>query len=242
MTQEVDTPDVQADTDVAEDRAGAEVTESQAFGGENESGEIGPESIVEALLFASNSAIGASRMAQIVGIGNARDVKRHIESLNERYESTGASFRIKGISGGYQMFTQPSFDPWIHKLHKAKAETRLSQAALETLAIVAYRQPIIRANIEAVRGVAVGDVLIRLRDMKLVKIVGRAEDVGRPLLYGTTNRFLEVFGLPSLKDLPKLDEDSPEQVPTLRIAPPDTEDADAAEGPAEAASSDTPNL
>jgi segregation and condensation protein B len=91
-------------------------------------------------------------------------------------------------------------------------------AALETLAIVAYKQPILRADIEAIRGVAVGDMLVRLRDVNLVRIVGRAEEIGRPLLYGTTTRFLEVFGLSSLKDLPKLDADNPEAVPKLTLA------------------------
>ena len=224
MTQHVETPEDQTDADTVEEAKPDDAIQA---------GEVSPESIVEALLFASNLALGAARIAQIIGIGNARDVKAHIETLNERYESTGASFRIRGISGGYQMFTQPSLDPWIHKLHKTKAETRLSQAALETLAIVAYRQPIIRAEIEAVRGVAVGDVLIRLRDMKLAKIVGRAEDVGRPMLYGTTNRFLEVFGLSSLKDLPKLDDDNPEELPKLHIAQSDEEETDVEAGQVE---------
>jgi segregation and condensation protein B len=83
------------------------------------------------------------------------------------------------------------------------------------LAIVAYKQPVLRADVEAIRGVAVGDMLVRLRDMNLIRIVGRAEEIGRPLLYGTTTRFLEVFGLGTLKDLPKLDPDSPDAVPKL---------------------------
>jgi len=234
MTQHVETPEDQADTSAEKESSSDDAIQS---------GEISPASIVEALLFASHSALGAARIAQIIGIGTARDVKAHIETLNERYESTGASFRIRGISGGYQMFTQPSLDPWIHKLNKTKADTRLSQAALETLAIVAYRQPIIRADIEAVRGVAVGDVLIRLRDMKLAKIVGRAEEVGRPMLYGTTNRFLEVFGLSSLKDLPMLDDDNPQELPKLRIAESELEDPDAEAAPIdgdEKTTTDTP--
>ena len=109
---------------------------------------------------------------------------------------------------------------WIATLHQSRADSRLSQAALETLAIVAYKQPALRADIESVRGVAVGDVLNRLREMNLVRIVGRAEEIGRPLLYGTTTRFLEVFGLSSLSDLPKLDPDQPDRVPPLVPAPP----------------------
>ncbi len=175
------------------------------------------ESVVEALLLSTDEPLPASRIAQLLGIGDAGDVKRHVETLNERYAQCGASFRIEAIAKGFQLLTLPAYNHWISKLHKARADSRLSTAALETLAIVAYKQPILRADIEAIRGVAVGDMLVRLRDMNLVRIVGRAEEIGRPLLYGTTTRFLEVFGLASLKDLPKLDADNPEAVPKLTV-------------------------
>jgi segregation and condensation protein B len=178
---------------------------------------VTPESIVEALLFSTDRPLPAARIAQILGIGGASDVKQHIDALNERYERTGSSFRIEQVAKGYQMLTLPPYNPWVGRLHKVRAESRLSGAALETLAIVAYKQPALRADIETIRGVAVGDMLVRLRDMNLVRIVGRAEEIGRPLLYGTTRRFLEVFGLSSLKDLPKLDPDRPDAVPTLRV-------------------------
>ncbi len=103
------------------------------------------------------------------------------------------------------MLTLPAYNNWVSKLLSLRRETKLSPAALESLAVVAYRQPVVRADIEAVRGVAVGDVLNRLREMGLVKIVGRAEVIGRPMLYGTTRKFLEVFGLATLEDLPKVD-------------------------------------
>jgi segregation and condensation protein B len=180
--------------------------------------EVSPESIVEALLFSSDQPLPAARIAQILGIGDAGDVKQHIEWLNERYQQCAASFRIEPIAKGYQMLTLPQYNPWLSKLHKVRAESRLSAAALETLAIIAYKQPVVRADIEAIRGVAVGDMLVRLREMNLVRIVGRAEEIGRPLLYGTTNRFLEVFGLQSLKDLPKLDADRPDVIPPLKVA------------------------
>lgn len=176
------------------------------------------ESVVEALLLSTDEPLPAARIAQLLGIGDAGDVKRHIEILNERYAQGGASFRIESIAQGFQLLTLPAYNHWISKLHKSRADSRLSMAALETLAIVAYKQPILRANIEAIRGVAVGDMLVRLRDVNLVRIVGRAEEIGRPLLYGTTTRFLEVFGLSSLKDLPKLDADNPEAVPKLTLA------------------------
>jgi segregation and condensation protein B len=103
------------------------------------------------------------------------------------------------------MLTLPAYNTWLTKLLRARDETKLSQAAMETLAIVAYKQPVTRADVEAIRGVAAGDMLNRLREMNLVKIVGRAEDLGRPLLYGTTRNFLEVFGLGSLEDLPQVE-------------------------------------
>jgi segregation and condensation protein B len=103
------------------------------------------------------------------------------------------------------MLTLPAYNHWLAKLLRSRQESKLSSAALETLAIVAYKQPCTRADVEAVRGVAVGDMLNRLREMNLVKIVGRAEDLGRPMLYGTTRKFLEVFGLPSLEELPQVE-------------------------------------
>jgi segregation and condensation protein B len=180
--------------------------------------EINAESVIEALLLATDEPLPAAKLAQLVGVGDAADMKDHIAALNRRYEQTGASFRIEAIAKGYQMLTLPSYDSWIQKLHKAREDSRLSPAALETLAIVAYKQPILRADVEAIRGVAVGDILIRLRDMGLVRIVGRAEEVGRPLLYGTTTKFLDVFGLSSLKDLPKADADQPDAIPQMKLA------------------------
>jgi segregation and condensation protein B len=167
--------------------------------------EVTPRQIIEALLLATDSPLPAARIAQIVGVGDARSVRQHIADLNHTYEQAGASFRIEEIAGGYQMLTLPAFNTWLSRLLKARSDSRLSSAAMETLAVVAYKQPVTRADIEAIRGVAAGDLLNRLRELNLVKIVGRAEDLGRPLLYGTTKRFLEVFGLASLEDLPKVE-------------------------------------
>ncbi len=178
---------------------------------------VTPESIVEALLLATDVPLPGAKIAQILGVGDAGDVKQHVEALNERYERMGCSFRVEAIAKGYQLLTLPQFNTWIAKLHKARADSRLSPAALETLAVVAYKQPVLRADIEAIRGVAVGDMLVRLREVNLVKIVGRAEEVGRPLLYGTTTRFLEVFGLSSLKALPKLENDSAPTLPPMAV-------------------------
>lgn len=167
--------------------------------------EVTPRQIIEALLLATDSPLAPARIAQILGVGDARSVRQHIAALNEQYEQSAASFRIEEIAGGYQMLTLPVFNTWLAKLLKARQDARLSGAAMETLAVIAYKQPATRADIEAIRGVAAGEVLNRLREMNLVKIVGRAEDLGRPLLYGTTKRFLEVFGLANLEDLPKVD-------------------------------------
>ncbi len=179
--------------------------------------ELTTESIVEALLFSTDNPLAANRIAQNLGVGDAGDVRKHVNTLNERYEQSMAAFRIASIAKGYQMLTLPVYDNWVRKLHKARSDTRLSGAALETLAIVAYKQPVLRADIEAIRGVAVGDMLVRLREVNLVRIVGRAEEIGRPLLYGTTPRFLQVFGIGSLKDLPKMDPEKPHDVPALRV-------------------------
>jgi segregation and condensation protein B len=177
------------------------------------------ESVVEALLFSTDEPLSAKKIAQLLGVGDAGNVKQHIETLNEQYGQAGASFRIELIANAYQMLTLPAYSPWVRKLHKARSDSRLSAAALETLAIIAYKQPVVRADVESIRGVSVGDLLVRLREANLVKIVGRAEEIGRPLLYGTTRKFLEVFGLKSLKDLPKADEESPSSVPPLSPAP-----------------------
>lgn len=164
--------------------------------------ELQAHRIVEAILFAADAPMPPAKVAAVLGVGDARDVRKHVAALNEEYDGLGLSFRIEEIAGGYQMLTRPAYNAWLGKLLRTRQETKLSPAALETVAIIAYKQPCTRADVEAVRGVAAGDLLNRLREMNLVKIVGRAEDLGRPLLYGTTRRFLEVFGLPSLDDLP----------------------------------------
>lgn len=161
------------------------------------------ESIVEAVLFSAEAPLPVAKIAEIVSKTKAREITQHIAALNARYEQQGASYRIEELAGGFQMLTLPIYNEWIAKLLRARQDMRLSQAALETLAVVAYKQPILRADVEAIRGVAVGEVLNRLREVNLVKIVGRAEDIGRPLLYGTTKKFLNVFGLASLDNLPK---------------------------------------
>ena len=161
---------------------------------------------VEAILFASDTPLPAAKIAHVAELPGQRVVKQAVEALNDRYERAGAAFRIEQIAGGYQMLTLGPYNHWLRKLLRARGDSKLSAAALETLAIIAYKQPIIRADVEAIRGVAAGEMIRGLMYKGLVKIVGRAEVLGRPMLYGTTKRFLEVFGLNSLKDLPKVEE------------------------------------
>jgi segregation and condensation protein B len=163
------------------------------------------ESVVEAVLFASDEPLTITRLADIVGT-NVKQLRKHIDELNEKYKTNNNAFRIEQIAGGYQLLTLNGYNHWLKKLVRARDEGTLSQAALETLAIIAYKQPIIRADIEAIRGVAAGDMIRNLMYKGLVKIVGRAEVVGRPMLYGTTRKFLEIFMLNSLNDLPKAEE------------------------------------
>jgi segregation and condensation protein B len=163
------------------------------------------ESVVEAVLFASDEPLREARLADIVGT-SVSQIRQHIKSLNNKYQANNNAFRIEQIAGGYQMMTLSSYNHWLQKLLRVRDAGKLSPAALETLAIIAYKQPIIRADIETIRGVTVGEIIRTLMYKGLVKIIGRAEVVGRPLLYGTTKKFLEVFGLNSLKDLPKIEE------------------------------------
>ena len=150
-------------------------------------------------------------IAGLVAIGHRQKVEQHeghieIKNLNEKYRANRNAFRIEQIAGGCQMLTLSPYNHWLKKLLRVRSDTKLSAAAMETLAIIAYKQPVIRADIEVIRGVAAGEVIRSLAYKGLVKIVGRAEVLGRPMLYGTTKRFLEVFGLNTLKDLPKIEE------------------------------------
>ena len=163
------------------------------------------ESVIEAVLFATDEALPESKLAGIVET-TGKQVRECVDSLNARYEANHNAFRIEQIAGGYQMLTQPIYNSWLKKMVKVRSDSKLSPAAMETLAIIAYKQPIIRADIEAIRGVAVGEVIRSLMYKGLVKIAGRAEILGRPMLYGTTKKFLEIFGLNSVKDLPKAED------------------------------------
>ncbi|MEM1444863.1 MAG: SMC-Scp complex subunit ScpB [Planctomycetota bacterium] len=157
---------------------------------------------VEAALITAERPMSAGKLAEALGLDASKPVSEAIDRLNTHYEDTGRSFRIEQVAGGYRVLTLPAFGDVMAALHRKKDTGKLSPAALETLAVVAYKQPVLRTGVEAIRGVACGEVLRALMERHLVKIVGRAEEPGRPMLYGTTKQFLEVFGLSSLKDLP----------------------------------------
>ncbi|MBE0536830.1 MAG: SMC-Scp complex subunit ScpB [Phycisphaerae bacterium] len=197
-------------TDGADDSDGMEDgTDSEEDDEDDEpDGEImsDMDSVIEAILFASDEPLTPARLVSVLEAGSVKQVRRSVKELNKKYARSNCAFRIEEIAGGYQMMTLPAYNPWLRKLLRVRTDNKLTQAALETLAIIAYKQPLIRADIEAIRGVASGEVIRNLMYKGLVKIVGRAEVIGRPMLYGTTRRFLDIFGLSSLKDLPKVEE------------------------------------
>jgi len=162
---------------------------------------------VEALLFSTHHPLTAGRLAELLDLETTKPIRAAIKSLNEQYDSGNRAFRIEQVAGGYQLLTLPTFGELLKRFHQKEGDAKLTKAALETLAIIAYKQPILRADIEAIRGVACGETIRSLMEKHLVKIAGRAEEPGRPILYGTTKRFLELFGLNSLKELPQ-NEDS----------------------------------
>jgi len=158
---------------------------------------------VEAILFSTDHPQTVVKLAALLE-ESVKNVLQAIKRLNQHYLDTHRSFCIEQVARGWQIMTKPEYADLMAAVHKSKTATRLTPAALETLAIIAYEQPILRAQIEVIRGVASGEVIRGLMDRRLVKIVGRAQELGRPMLYGTTSSFLEVFGLASIKDLPKV--------------------------------------
>jgi segregation and condensation protein B len=162
--------------------------------------------VIEALLFVHQHPLTVDNIVKIMeDEGGKKLIKEVLEELVAEYGEMGRSFHLAEVSEGYQFRTKVDYAPWIRRLRKVKP-IKLSQAALETLAIVVYRQPLVRAEIEHIRGVDSGWVLNSLLEKGLIKILGRKEVVGRPLIYGTSRRFLEVFGLSNLGGLPTLQE------------------------------------
>lgn len=160
---------------------------------------------LEAVFLVAEGAISSRKLAQWAMLADAAEARRLIDRLNEWYDASGAPFRIERVAAGYQMLTRPVFAFWLDKLHQRQSELKLSPPAMETLTIVAYQQPITRADIEAIRGVQCSEMLKQLMERGLVRICGEDDSLGRPFLYDTTRKFLEMFGLQSLDDLPMAD-------------------------------------
>lgn len=167
---------------------------------------MSPEQIVEAALFASQTPLTARELARADEALDVRRVREALAALREHYDTDGRAFQVYQLGDGFQILTRPEFVPYLERFESVPRPPTLSRAALETLAIIAYRQPIGRIEVEEIRGVASTSVLRTLQDWELIEVTGRGEGLGRPLLYGTTARFLDHFALQSLDDLPAPEE------------------------------------
>ena len=159
--------------------------------------------IIEALLITASEPITPGRLTNLLSGYNGRDIREAVDALNAQYEVAGHGILVVEIAGGYQLASRQEYGPWLRKYHKTSNLVRLSQAGLEALAIVAFKQPVTRIEIDSIRGVNSGGVLHTLLEVNMVRIVGRSEGIGKPMLFGTTREFLVHFGLKGLSELPK---------------------------------------
>jgi segregation and condensation protein B len=166
-------------------------------------------SLVEAALLAADEPLTTRNLIAAAGLPDAASARRLIRKLQSLYDQDGTAFQVEELAGGFQLLTRPIYHRWLLRLRRAGLDLRLTSPARETLAIIAYRQPIMRADVEAIRGVHCGEVLRLLMEKGLVRIAGRHDSLGRPVLYGTTKKFLQMFGLKSLKDLPQVEQLKP---------------------------------
>ncbi len=157
---------------------------------------------LEAVLLIADAPCAPRRLAQLAGLADATEVRTLVGRLNQAYDLGNTPFRVERVAAGYRLFTRPEYALWLGKLHQRQAELKLSPPALETLTVIAYRQPITRADIEAVRAVQCSEMLKQLMERGLVRMAGEDDSLGRPFLYETTRKFLETFGLRELEDLP----------------------------------------
>lgn len=158
--------------------------------------------IIEAILMTADAPVSPGRLQSLLKGINGRDIRQAVDELNEQYQVHGHAMSVVEVAGGFQVATRGDYGPWVRKFHD-RGSVRLSQAGLETLAIVAFKQPITRMEIDSIRGVDSGGVIRTLLEVNMIRIVGRSEGVGRPMLFGTTRDFMTHFGLKSLADLPK---------------------------------------
>jgi len=176
------------------------------------------KNIIESLLFVAEEPLSLEQIKQVLSLVDTKMIRQTLNELIADYEGRQGAFTLHEVAGGYQFRSRPDYVPWIKRLLQPKP-SRLSKAALETLAIIAYKQPMIRSDIEHLRGVDCGGVLRMLLERKLVRVLGRKEIPGRPLIYATTKQFLQVFDLKNLKDLP-----SPKEIEALGIETMDAAD------------------
>lgn len=160
---------------------------------------------LEAVLFLAREPFGTRKLAELADLADGTETRTLVRKLNRLYDEEGCALRALEVAGGFQLVSRPQFASYLRRLHGPTVEVRLSAPAMETLAVVAYRQPVLRAEIESIRGVQCGELLRQLMERDLVRIAGRSEELGRPFLYGTTRRFLQVFGLRHLDELPPVE-------------------------------------
>jgi len=175
--------------------------------------------IVETLLYMTDHPLTLKEIREVLNSAAFKkdeDIKRLIDEVKQSYDQVNSGMAVVEVAGGFQVATRTDMAPWVRRLYKERLTVRLSGSALETLSIIAYKQPITRSEVEQIRGVEATGVMDTLLDRRLVKVVGRKETIGRPLLYGTTPNFLRQFGLTHLSDLPELS--------TVTPAPPSSEE------------------
>jgi segregation and condensation protein B len=195
--------------------------------------------VVEALLFASDTPVEASRIQEVLDLESPAVARELVESLRGRLDAEGRALQVMEVGGGFRLVTRPEVAPWLVKLARSRTRSRLSRPSLETLAIIGYRQPVSRPEVDAIRGVNSDAVLENLLERRMIRIAGRKESPGRPFLYETTREFLVAFGLRDLADLPKVEGEVivPELAETaaaqLTEPPPEHEESAAADDPAE---------
>jgi len=204
-------------------------------------------SAIEALLFVSNNPLSLDRLKDIFEETAPEQIETQIQALRHEYDERGAGIMLAEVAGGYQLATRPENVSWIRKFKSVKVSAKLSKPALETLAIVAYKQPITRMEVEAIRGVNIGGIIRNLMERRLVKIVGKKDVPGKPMMYGTTLEFLQYFGLKDLSALPTLkefqeleaDEEVMEEVPVEGADAAPSDEAASAMAEAEPVTADT---
>jgi segregation and condensation protein B len=186
------------------DHEGSVAEPGAGYSGKGESALSGLKGILEAILFVSGEPVSVDRMLGVVEGVDRAELMSALRGLQADYGAEGRGLQLVEVAGGFQITTRPDCAPWIKRLERAKEGAKLSRSAMETLAIVAYKQPVVRAEIEQIRGVDSAAVLKTLLERRLVRIVGRKDAAGRPIMYGTTRQFLQAFGLKDLSDLPAL--------------------------------------